>query len=91
VVLAAELLHGTFVNRRAMASVNVAIVQELAEHSSISTTPKHCAWIVPDSLRDAQSRLAFGNVISIVSNSYHGPETDEAARKVKVIRLYMLQ
>jgi integrase len=62
-------LRRTFISHLAMAGVNAAIVQELAGHSSISTTLKHYTRIMPQSLRDAQRRLEYASVLGGVSNS----------------------
>ncbi len=75
-------LRRTFVSQLAMAGVNEAVVQKLAGHASINTTLRYYTRIMPDALRTAQARLPYMDVVSDVSDTYHGrirgPQAGEA-------------
>jgi Phage integrase family len=81
-------LRRTFVSHLAMAGVSAAVVQKLAGHASIATTVKHYTQIMPEALREAQSRLPFGEAISGVSYRDRGPKTGESAERPNIIKLY---
>ncbi|NLW49819.1 MAG: tyrosine-type recombinase/integrase [Candidatus Brocadiaceae bacterium] len=68
-------IHGlrrTFVGQLAMAGVSAAVTQKLAGRTAIGTTVKHYTGLMPEALRDAQSRLPFGAVLAEVSESDRG-------------------
>ena len=93
-------LRRTFVSHLARAGVNAALVQKLAGHSAIATTVKYYTGVMPDSLREAQGRLPFDEVIGCgartVSDLYQMGENSadsdadgrEARKKKKIIKLF---
>ena len=74
-------LRRTFVSHLAMAGVNEAVVRELAGHSSITTTLCSCTGIISETLRDAQCRLPYVDVLQDVSDTYHEAQSQPALRK----------
>jgi len=93
-------LRRTFVSHLARAGVNAALVQKLAGHSAIATTVKYYTGVMPDSLREAQGRLPFDEVIGCgartVSDLYQMGENSadsdaggrEARKEKKIIKLF---
>jgi integrase len=81
-------LRRTFVSHLAMAGVSASVVQKLAGHASISTTVKHYTQIMPEALREAQSRLPFDDAILSVSYVYRESEKHDSPQSGKVIRLF---
>ena len=76
-------LRRTFISHLAMAGVSEAVAQQLAGHSSISTTLRHYTRILPDSLRAAPLRLPYAGSASGVSKVYREGkivELEELAR-----------
>jgi len=70
-------LGRTFVSQLAMTGVSEAAVQQLAGHTSISTTLKYHTYTRPENLRAAQPRLPFAKAIPDISDTYHGPHLAE--------------
>jgi len=71
-------LRRTFVSHLAMAGVNEAVARELAAYSSITTTLRSYAGIMPEALRAAPCRLPYADVLQDISDTYH-----EAPRRPK--------
>lgn len=81
-------LRRAFISQLAMAGVTEAVAQKLAGHASIMTTVKHYTAIMPESLRAAQERLPYRDVVSDASDTYQGRNASESSKKAKITRLY---
>jgi integrase len=80
-------LRRSFCTHLAASGANAALVQQLAGHSSITTTVKYYVGLLPAALRSAQERLPFNDVLESYQNRNMGnsePAKTEAAQVVSL-------
>ena len=81
----ADDLGRTCVSHLTVAGVNEAVVQQLAGHTSISTTLRYYTRIMPQALRRAQAQLPFARVLRDISNTYHGPHLLDGEKTERLV------